>query len=101
MGAFDDIKDKTTWKSVRPGESAVDRPTVPESDPTSGMSAADLLAAGYGKRLSDIGTLGLREKQDADKALMNRGWAQGGAGLADLTTMLGGDRKSTRLTSSH
>lgn len=92
MGAFDDIKDKTTWKSVRPGESAVDRPTVPESDPTSGMSAADLLAAGYGKRLSDIGTLGLREKQDADKALMNRGWAQGGAGLADLTTMLGGGR---------
>jgi hypothetical protein len=59
-------------------------------DPTEGMSAADKFRAGLGKRMMDIGTLGLRQTEKADGRLMQEGWAQAGGVGADLIGMLGG-----------
>jgi hypothetical protein len=46
--------------------------------------------AGMGKRFSDIGTLGLRDKPASDDQLMESGWAQAGGVGADLVGVLGG-----------
>lgn len=46
--------------------------------------------AGMGKRFSDIGTLGMRDETDADKALMDKGAAMAGGAVADLSTLIGG-----------
>jgi hypothetical protein len=46
--------------------------------------------AGMGKRFSDIGTLGLRDKPASDDQLMENGWAQAGGVGADLVGVLGG-----------
>lgn len=46
--------------------------------------------AGMGKRFSDIGTLGLRDKPASDDQLMQSGWAQAGGVGADLIGVLGG-----------
>jgi len=65
---------------------------IAADDPTKDMSTFELLAAGAGKRAEDVGTLGLRTPEPADEALMRRGAAQVGAGITDLSTMVGGGR---------
>jgi hypothetical protein len=59
-----------------------------EFDPMAGMNRSDKFFAGMGKRMMDIGTLGLREQPKSDAALMQDGWATSGGVVADVGAML-------------
>lgn len=64
----------------------------PEYDALADTSNTGKFFAGMGKRLLDIGTLGLREQPPSDKALMQDPWAMGGAVGMDVMSLAGGGR---------
>lgn len=61
-----------------------------EFSPLNGMSRTEKFFAGMGKRMMDIGTLGLRDQPASDAHLMEDGYATAGGVGADLTAMLAG-----------
>lgn len=62
----------------------------PSSDPLESMSGFQKFAAGMGKRMLDIGTLGLRNEPESDRALMQTGAGMAGGVVADIGSMVGG-----------
>lgn len=78
-------------------------PQPDQSDPTAGFTSTlqfgpldtgielpesvSVGLAGAGKRLSDIGTLGMRDIPASDEPLMRRPAAQVGAGIADISSL--------------
>jgi hypothetical protein len=59
-------------------------------DPLDDMTGMQRFLAGMGKRMLDIGTLGMRDAPESDRALMQTGAGMAGGAVTDIGSMLAG-----------